>query len=139
MARYTLALCAAAVLVYENGQGGRLGDDWSLHTGDLGELGDAYEVYQKMNGIANSRKHPLERNASVRSSIASSADGQEMFEHVGYLNYPGISNAWGRVFSLREEWRDILERRGSDELSAREEKVLECVNFLEERYKEAAR
>lgn len=141
MARYSLALCAAAVLIHENAPGGErafiAGGEWELHTGDLGDLGSAYTLYEKINDIPRQRmpNHPLKRNASVRNSISSSRDGQEMFHLTGYLNYPGVSNAWGRVFSLNDEWRKFtLEsargRAKNGKLDAREQKLLDCLELL---------
>lgn len=141
MARYSLALCAAAVLIHENAPGGEraciTGGDWHLNTGDLGDLGSAYGLYEKINDIPSHRapRHPLKRNAAVRNSIASTQDGKEMFHLSGYLNYPGISNAWGRVFSLNDEWRKFTlekaqERAENGKLDVREQKLLDCLEFL---------
>lgn len=139
MAKYTLALCAAAVIITDNIEGDRnfvTGGVWTLNTGDLDILGEAYTLYEKMNERnqeTSDRKHPLAKNRAVRSSIANTADGQEMFSLHGYLNFPCISNAWGRVFILDENWRDIdaIKKRVKDgSANTREVKIVECVNAI---------
>lgn len=147
MARYSLAMCAAAVIIYENREGERgvvIGGDWCLSTGHLSDLGEAYGLYQSINSISiDERMRPLRKNQAVRDSIANSKDGKEMFHISGYLNYPGISNAWGRVFELDERWRDLPidlttdaseegAKEGARDLSPREQKLVECVRFLAE-------